>query len=177
MMRKTLSLLGVLMLVAVAAQAQEPTQPPVQPGKSKTTAPKATVSKTNSPAATSKGDSALMNTGTNGEPIDVNTATRAELIDAGWGQYADGIIASRPYTNLEQLSDKNIVPRTAFDEGAAKFNVGSQEGADTPMPNQTPSTDGASTDMSKATNDSANATTAVPGAVAPKQDSTATPSR
>lgn len=165
-MRKTLSLLGVLMLVAFAAQAQQPAQS--KGSKTKTTA--------TTPSATSSGDSAMTNH-SDAKAVDINTASRAELIDGGWGQYADGIIASRPYTSMDQLSNKNIVPRAAFDEGAAKFSVGSQDGNDSPLQNQSPPAASASSMDVSTPKDATGPTTAIPGSTAPSGDSTATPSR
>ena len=50
-------------------------------------------------------------------PIDINTATRTELADAGWGQYADAIIAARPYKSMNDLVEKKVVPPTAYEKG------------------------------------------------------------
>ena len=69
-------------------------------------------------------------------PIDINTATRTQLADAGWGQYADAIIAARPYKSMNDLVEKKVVPPTAFEKGVNQFTIGN---GDTPLsdPNKT----------------------------------------
>jgi len=55
---------------------------------------------------------------------DINTATRTELASAGWGQYADAIIAGRPYKNMNDLVEKKVVPQKAYDKGYGNFTIG-----------------------------------------------------
>ena len=62
-------------------------------------------------------------------PIDINTATRTQLADAGWGQYADAIIAARPYKSMNDLVEKKVVPPTAYEKGVNQFKIGN---GDTP---------------------------------------------
>lgn len=57
-------------------------------------------------------------------PIDINTASRVQLADAGWGQYADAIIAARPYKSMNDLVEKKVVPAKAYEKGSAKFEIG-----------------------------------------------------
>lgn len=57
-------------------------------------------------------------------PIDINTASRMQLADAGWGQYADAIIAARPYKSMNDLVEKKVVPAKAYEKGSAKFEIG-----------------------------------------------------
>jgi hypothetical protein len=57
-------------------------------------------------------------------PMDINTATRTELASAGWGQYADAIIAGRPYKNMNDLVEKKVVPQKAYDKGYGNFTIG-----------------------------------------------------
>lgn len=64
-------------------------------------------------------------------PIDINTATRTELASAGWSQYADAIIAKRPYKSMNDLVEMKVVPQSAYDKGYEKFQVGN--GSATPM--------------------------------------------
>lgn len=70
-------------------------------------------------------------------PIDINTASRTQLADAGWGQYADAIIAARPYKSMNDLVDKKVVPQNAFDKSAKQFTIANGE---TPLssPNASP---------------------------------------
>ena len=63
-------------------------------------------------------------------PMDINTATRTELASAGWGQYADAIIAGRPYKKMNDLVEKKAVPQKAYDKGYVNFRVGD---GDSPM--------------------------------------------
>lgn len=58
------------------------------------------------------------------KPIDINTASRMELADAGWGQYADAIIAARPYKSMNDLVERNVVPATAYEKGSNRFVIG-----------------------------------------------------
>ena len=63
-------------------------------------------------------------TGTTTKPMDINTASRTELASAGWGQYADAIIAGRPYKNMNDLVEKKVVPQKAYDKGYGNFTIG-----------------------------------------------------
>lgn len=89
---------GALLLVAGTLHAQQPTR-----------ADSSTMGKT---------------TTSMGQPVDINLATRAQLMDAGWGQYSDAIIAGRPYNNMNDLVDKRIVPETAYNQGYRQFQIG-----------------------------------------------------
>lgn len=57
-------------------------------------------------------------------PMDINTASRTELATAGWGEYADAIIAGRPYKNMNDLVEKKVVPQKAYDKGYGNFTIG-----------------------------------------------------
>jgi len=47
--------------------------------------------------------------------VDLNTATRAEIESVpGLKQYADQIVSKRPYKSVNDLKDKNIVPKDVF---------------------------------------------------------------
>lgn len=59
-------------------------------------------------------------------PIDINTASRMQLADAGWGQYADAIIAARPYKSMNDLVEKKVVPAKAYEKGSEKFQIGKE---------------------------------------------------
>ena len=63
-------------------------------------------------------------TGTATKAMDINTASRTELASAGWGQYADAIIAGRPYKNMNDLVEKKVVPQKAYDKGYGNFTIG-----------------------------------------------------
>ena len=56
--------------------------------------------------------------------MDINTASRTELASAGWGEYADAIIAGRPYKNMNDLVEKKVVPQKAYDKGYGNFTIG-----------------------------------------------------
>ena len=56
-------------------------------------------------------------------PVDINTASRTQLADAGWGQYADAIIAARPYKSMNDLVEKKVVPQAAYDKAATRFTI------------------------------------------------------
>jgi competence protein ComEA len=51
-------------------------------------------------------------------PIDINTATKAELSTlSGIGDaYSDKIIAGRPYTRKDQLVTKKVIPQATYDK-------------------------------------------------------------
>ena len=57
-------------------------------------------------------------------PMDINTASRTELASAGWAQYADAIIAGRPYKDMNELVDRKVVPQKAYDEEHGNFTIG-----------------------------------------------------
>ena len=57
-------------------------------------------------------------------PVDINTATRTEIAAAGWGDYADAIIAARPYKSMNDLVEKKVVPPQAYEKGYSQFTIG-----------------------------------------------------
>lgn len=179
MTMKTMALAGALLLTAGLVQAQQPTTRP-----------------TDTSSAVSKPGNVTRGT------LDINTASRSELAAAGWGNYADAIIAGRPYKSMNDLVDKRIVPQTAYDKGAEKFQVGGAvtDPAATPSttpgapttppapgaspttpgttpttPGTTPTTPGSPTPTTPGTTPSTPGTTAPPGAQAPP--SSAAPTR
>jgi hypothetical protein len=91
-------------------------------------------------------------------PIDINTASRVQLADAGWGQYADAIIAARPYKSMNDLVEKKVVPAKAYKKGSDKFEIGKGTmlpqdpiaGSATPSTNQPGATAAPSTGTSAA---------------------------
>ena len=84
----------------------------------------------------SAGAMQAQSTSTTTAPIDINTASRTELASAGWGQYADAIIAARPYKSMNDLVERKVVPQKAYDKGSEKFQIGN--GSATPMAEPTP---------------------------------------
>ena len=57
-------------------------------------------------------------------PVDINTASRTEIAAAGWGEYADAIIAARPYKSMNDLVEKKVVPQKAYEKGYSQFTIG-----------------------------------------------------
>lgn len=58
--------------------------------------------------------------------LDVNTATQAQLeAIPALKPYADKIIKGRPYKNIDQLSEKNIVPKDVLGATKSQLSVGS----------------------------------------------------
>jgi DNA uptake protein ComE-like DNA-binding protein len=107
---------GALILVAGVASAQDSTsgyKKPADSAAAKTPAQK-------DAAAPTMG---AMNT------VDVNTATKEQLAAAGWGPYADKIIAGRPYKSMDELYQKQIVPKDVYDKSANQFGVVSSTGS------------------------------------------------
>ncbi len=65
------------------------------------------------PAAKPKKDEAKM--GTPANPLDINSATKEDLEKIpGLGNYADKIIAGRPYKTKSELVNRSIVPMTVY---------------------------------------------------------------
>lgn len=131
------STVAVLLVVAATAQAQQPTGR--DSSSSRNSSGRDSIQTSGSQANRDNQNSSTT-------PIDINTATRQQLIDAGWGQYADGIIAGRPYTNMSELQSKNIVPSSAFDQGSRSFHTGDPNTmGDQGRNNQNPSSSSPST--------------------------------
>ena len=108
----------------------------------------------------SAGAMQAQSTSTTTAPIDINTASRTELASAGWGQYADAIIAARPYKSMNDLVERKVVPQKAYDKGSEKFQIGN--GSATPMAEPTPTPVNA-----PVTPDSASTTPTTPPLVTP----------
>jgi DNA uptake protein ComE-like DNA-binding protein len=105
---------GALVLMAGVASAQDSTSGTKRPADSAS-------------AKSSWQKDSAMNHGTSSmgamKTVDVNTATKEQLAAAGWGPYADKIIAGRPYKSMDELYQKQIVPKDAYDKSANKFGV------------------------------------------------------
>lgn len=57
--------------------------------------------------------------------VDVNTATQAQLeAIPALKPYADKIIKGRPYTSIDQLEEKKILPKDVFGATKSQLKVG-----------------------------------------------------
>jgi hypothetical protein len=111
---KTIAVIGALIMSTSALQAQQPTTRPADSTK-----------------AMNKPSDGKKNNPSTGAMMDINTASRTELASAGWGQYADAIIAKRPYKNMNDLVEMKVVPQSAYNKGYEKFQIGN--GSTSPM--------------------------------------------
>lgn len=100
-MKRLVTLIFALLLVASVSYAVEMKGMPTVPGMPATPAVEAKV-----PAAPAM------------EMIDINSATEAELkaIPGIGDAYAKKIVAGRPFSNKSQLLSKKIVPKPVYDK-------------------------------------------------------------
>lgn len=110
-MKKTLIATAVLTFVTVGIAAAQ--DPAVKPDTAKARAGWDSTNKEAYPAT--PGQQAQ---------VDINTASKAQLEAAGFGPYADKIIAGRPFKSANELVDKNIVPEAAWKSLSGKAKVG-----------------------------------------------------
>jgi DNA uptake protein ComE-like DNA-binding protein len=73
--------------------------------------------------AQAKGDKPAAADAAKSEPLDINSATEAQLKELpGIGDaYSKKIIAGRPYANKTQLVSRNIVPQATYDKISDKI--------------------------------------------------------
>ena len=116
-MKKIILAAAALMLsTAAVASAQNPT----------TTPPKDTAQKMSHDGAMA--DTA-MKRGQQVAAVDVNTATQQQLeAIPALKPYADKIIKGRPYTSVDQLAEKNILPKDVLGATKSQLKVGSGSG-------------------------------------------------
>ncbi len=133
---------AALLVAASTAQAQQPTGRDTSMSRS---------SSDRDSIQTSGSQANRDNQNSSATPIDINTATRQQLIDAGWGQYADAIVVGRPYKDMNELKDKNIVPDSAFDQGSRRFNTGDSNRMGNQGRNSNPTSQSPGTTSSPAT--------------------------
>ena len=110
-MRKVILAAALMMLGGTAvASAQDPATPP-----------KADSAK----QGAVKSDSGMKQAGQVAS-VNVNTATQAQLeAIPALKPYADKIIAGRPYKSVDQLADKNIVPKDVLGATKSQLTVSS----------------------------------------------------
>jgi DNA uptake protein ComE-like DNA-binding protein len=72
----------------------------------------------NAPLAVAQTKKPAAKTATTSAPLDINTATKAELTTlAGIGDaYSQKIIDGRPYARKDELVSKNILPQATYDK-------------------------------------------------------------
>ena len=111
-MRKVILAAALMMLGGTAvASAQDPATPP----KADSAAKQGAV----------KSDTGMKQAGQVAS-VNVNTATQAQLeAIPALKPYADKIIAGRPYKSVEQLADKNIVPKDVLGATKSQLTVSS----------------------------------------------------
>lgn len=112
-MKKIILAAAALMLsTAAVASAQNPT----------TTPPKDTTQKMSHDGAMAD---TTMKRGQQVAAVDVNTATQQQLEAVpGLKPYADKIIKGRPYTSVDQLEEKNILPKDVYGAAKSQLKVG-----------------------------------------------------
>ena len=78
------------------------------------------------PATPPKADSSAMKQAGQVATVNVNTATQAQLeAIPALKPYADKIIKGRPYKSVDQLADKNIVPKDVLGATKSQLTVSS----------------------------------------------------
>ena len=113
-MKKIILAAAALMLsTAAVASAQNPTTPPRD-----TTTQKM-------PQHDQGAMDTTMKRGQQVAAVDVNTATQQQLESIpALKPYADKIIKGRPYTSVDQLEEKNILPKDVYTSTKTQLKVG-----------------------------------------------------
>lgn len=119
-MRKVIFAAALMLLGGTAvASAQNPTTPPKADSAAKWSHDSAMKQ------GAMKADTGMKQAGQVAS-VNLNTATQAQLeAIPALKPYADKIIAGRPYKSVEQLADKNIVPKDVLGATKSQLTVSS----------------------------------------------------
>ena len=130
-MRKVILAAALMMVGATAvASAQNPTTPPKADSAAKWSHDSAMKqgamkSDTAMNQAAAKSDTAMKQAGQVAS-VNLNTASQAQLeAIPALKPYADKIIKGRPYKSVDQLADKNIVPKDVLGATKSQLTVSS----------------------------------------------------